>query len=85
MLKIRDANNFRRTAAGLCLIAGPLVTLIGGLVTPWEKNETKAAYLQARARRPAHPGCRVGAHPGLGGGGRGGRLSGRCVMRPTGA
>jgi hypothetical protein len=49
MLKITDANNFRRTVVGLCLIAGPLVVLIGGLVTPWEENETKAAYLQALA------------------------------------
>jgi hypothetical protein len=52
MLKIKDANNFRRTAAGLCLIAGPLVTLISGLVTPWEENETTAAYLQAMGENP---------------------------------
>jgi hypothetical protein len=52
MLKITDANNFRRTVVGLCLIAGPLVTLIGGLVTPWEEHETKAAYLQALAENP---------------------------------
>ena len=52
MLKITDANNFRRTAAGLCLIAGPLVVLIGGLVAKWEENDTKAAYLQALAESP---------------------------------
>jgi hypothetical protein len=52
MLKINDSRNFRRTAAGLCLIAGPLVTLIGGLVTPWEKKETTAAYLLALAENP---------------------------------
>src|SRR3712207_3086735 len=52
MLKINDPRNFRRTAAGLCLIAGPLVTLIGGLVTPWETTETTAAYLQALAENP---------------------------------
>jgi F0F1-type ATP synthase membrane subunit c/vacuolar-type H+-ATPase subunit K len=52
MLKINDSRNFRRTAAGLCLIAGPLVTLIGGLVTPWEEKETTAAYLQALAENP---------------------------------
>ncbi len=52
MLKIADANNFRRTALGLCLIAGPLVALIGGLVTPWEENETLAAYLQTLGENP---------------------------------
>lgn len=34
MLKITDANNFRRTAAGLCLIAAPLVGLVSALITP---------------------------------------------------
>jgi len=34
MLKIGAANNFRRTLAGLCLIAAPLVGLIGALLTP---------------------------------------------------
>jgi hypothetical protein len=34
MLKIWDANNFRRTLAGLCLIVGPLVGLIGAFVGP---------------------------------------------------
>jgi F0F1-type ATP synthase membrane subunit c/vacuolar-type H+-ATPase subunit K len=53
MLKINDPRNFRRTAAGLCLIAGPLVSLIGGLVTPWEQSETTAAYLQAMGENPA--------------------------------
>lgn len=52
MLKVNDANNFRRSALGLCLIAGPLVTLIGGLVTPWEENETLAAYLQTLGENP---------------------------------
>ena len=52
MLKINDANNFRRTALGLCLIAGPLVALIGGLVTPWEETDTTAAYLTALAASP---------------------------------
>jgi hypothetical protein len=52
MLKITDANNFRRTAVGLCLIAGPLVVLIGGLVAKWEESDTKAAYLQALAESP---------------------------------
>lgn len=52
MLKINDANNFRRTAAGLCLIAGPLVAWIGGLVPQWEESETTAAYLQTLAESP---------------------------------
>ena len=52
MLKITDANNFRRTVVGLCLIAGPLVTLIGGLIDTWEENDTTAAYLQALAENP---------------------------------
>lgn len=34
MLKIGDANNFRRTAAGLCLIAAPLAGLASAFVTP---------------------------------------------------
>jgi hypothetical protein len=52
MLKITNANNFRRTAAGLCLIAGPLVVMIGGLVALWEESDTTAAYLQALAESP---------------------------------
>lgn len=52
MLKINDPRNFRRTAAGLCLMAGPLVVLIGGLVAKWEENDTKAAYLQSLAESP---------------------------------
>lgn len=34
MLKTSDANNFRRTAAGLCLIAAPLAGLVSAFVTP---------------------------------------------------
>lgn len=52
MLKINDANNFRRTALGLCLIAGPLVTIVGGLVAPWEENETLTAYLRTLGENP---------------------------------
>lgn len=52
MLKMNDANNFRRTASGLCLIAGPLVAWIGGLVPQWEESETTAAYLQTLAESP---------------------------------
>ena len=32
MLRIADADNFRRTLAGLCLIAAPLVLLVAMLV-----------------------------------------------------
>jgi hypothetical protein len=53
MLEIKNANNFRRTALGLCLIAGPLLALVGGLVTPWETADTTAAYLTALAGNPA--------------------------------
>ncbi len=53
MLEIKNANNFRRTALGLCLIAGPLLALVGGLVTPWETADTTAAYLTALAENPA--------------------------------
>ncbi len=34
MLKLGDANSFRRTALGLCLIAAPLVGLMSALITP---------------------------------------------------
>ncbi len=50
MLRIKDADNFRRTAAGLCLIGGPLLVLIGGLVTPWEEKDTLPSYLSALRR-----------------------------------
>lgn len=52
MLKINDANNFRRTAVGLCLIAGPLAALIGGLVAPWEGTGDAAVWLQVLAENP---------------------------------
>ena len=52
MLKLNDANNFRRTALGLCLIGGPFVALVGGLLTPWEEADTTAAYLTALAGNP---------------------------------
>ncbi len=34
MLKLGDANSFRRTALGLCLIAAPLIGLMSALITP---------------------------------------------------
>lgn len=53
MLEIKDADNFRRTAFGLCLVAGPIVALVGGLVTPWEETGTTASYLTALSESPA--------------------------------
>lgn len=53
MLKINDASNFRRTVTGPCLIAGPLVALIGALLTPPTQSGTLDAYLQAFAKNPA--------------------------------
>lgn len=47
-----DATRFRRTMMGLCLIAGPLMTVIGGLATPWEDEATLASYLQALGENP---------------------------------
>jgi hypothetical protein len=52
MLKITDANNFRRTAMGLCLITGPLTALIGGLVAPWEGTDDNVAWLQVLVENP---------------------------------
>lgn len=52
MLKISNASNFRRTACGLCLVAGPLVALIGGVVARRESSESTAAYLRAMAESP---------------------------------
>ena len=49
---LSDATRFRRTVLGLCLIAGPLVAWIGGLVPQWETEETTAAYLQTLAESP---------------------------------
>ena len=40
MLKMNDANNFRRTSAGLSLIAAPLAGLIGGLIFPPLPHDT---------------------------------------------
>lgn len=52
MLKINDANDFRRTGAGLCLIVGPLLMIVGGLVASWENSETTAAWFEALAAAP---------------------------------
>ena len=52
MRKPNDANDFRRKALWLCLVAGPLVTVIGGLFTPWEDSGTTAAYLASMVGSP---------------------------------
>ncbi len=49
MLKITDANNFRRTVAGLCLIAAPLVLLLALLLHP---GEGEAGFVQTIAEYP---------------------------------
>ncbi len=52
MIKMNDANNFRRIVAGLSLIAGPLLVFAGALATPWEVSGAKADYLQSLAESP---------------------------------
>jgi hypothetical protein len=53
MLKIRNANNFRRTFAGLALIATPLVGLIGALFEPQFTGgmEGELAFIAAHPER----------------------------------
>src|SRR2546421_3629276 len=45
MLKFSDARNFGRTLTGLALIAGPLVMLVGSLVSPNTDNDNKVKEL----------------------------------------
>jgi hypothetical protein len=53
MLKISDANNFRRTLTGICLIAAPLVLLIFNLIgLTMEMPEDTGARLAAFAAQP---------------------------------
>lgn len=44
---------FRRRAAGVSLLAGPLLVFAGVLATPWEGSDDRAAYLAALADNPA--------------------------------
>ncbi len=53
MLKIWDATNFRRTFMGLCLIAAPLVGLIGALVLP-KFGDNIPAELTWVSQHPGH-------------------------------
>jgi hypothetical protein len=41
MLRITDPTNFRRSAAGLCLLAGPLLIFAGDLVSPTTPDGTR--------------------------------------------
>ena len=52
MLKITDANDFRRTTVGLALIGGPVAALVGGLIAPWEGTDETAAWLAVLAESP---------------------------------
>lgn len=52
MLRINDAANFRRTGAGISLIAGPLIALVGVLVCPELGSRTPDATLTAYAGNP---------------------------------
>lgn len=52
MLKLGNATNFRRTATGLSLLGASLLMLTGMLTTPWETEDTTAAYLDALAANP---------------------------------
>jgi hypothetical protein len=49
---LADTTRFRRVMIGLCLIAGPLVTVVGGFATPWESEATVASYLEALGENP---------------------------------
>ena len=52
MLKINDANDFRRTAAGLSLIAGPLLVSAGAVATTWEVSGARSEYRESPAASP---------------------------------
>ena len=47
-----NPSTFRRTVAGICLIAGPLLLLIGGAVTPSESSDGANAYMKSVAADP---------------------------------
>ncbi len=54
MLKIWDANNFRRTLAGRCMIISPLLQLIAFAIVP-DLPEDSGAFLAAvAANRTTH-------------------------------
>ena len=47
-----NPSTFRRTVAGICLIAGPLLLLVGGAVTPSEGSDGPSAYMKSVAADP---------------------------------
>ena len=47
-----NPSTFRRTVAGICLIVGPLLLLVGGAVTPSEGSAGANAYMQSVAADP---------------------------------
>jgi hypothetical protein len=54
VLRFSDARNFGRTLTGLCLIGGPLLFLIGGIISPDTDHDNKLRELAAVA---AHKGA----------------------------
>jgi len=49
MLRFSDARNFGRTLTGLALIAGPLIMLVGGIISPNTDNDNKLKELNSVA------------------------------------
>lgn len=53
MLKLSDARNFRRTAAGLALIIGPVLLLAQSLITTFGGDDTAEYLAEVATRRGA--------------------------------
>jgi hypothetical protein len=51
MLKLSDARNFRRTAAGLCLLIGPVLLLIASAITTVGGDDTAEYVAEVATRR----------------------------------
>ena len=49
MLRFSDARNFGRTLTGLALIVGPLIMLVGGIISPNTDNDNKLKELNSVA------------------------------------
>lgn len=48
-----NPSTFRRTVAGICLIAGPLLLLVAGAITPSESSDSANAYMKSVAADPS--------------------------------
>lgn len=48
-----NPSTFRRTLAGICLIAGPLLLLVAGVITPSESSDSSSAYIKSVAADPS--------------------------------